>query len=349
MDIQNPYKTVDWDRYIQYKANLHTHTTISDGSLSPQSMVELYDKYGYKILAISDHNRVTYPWEKFTQFHPSQLCSIRNDYAVKGIKPEESRYEPRGIIPEALVFEDRYPAKMGMVAVQGNEITLNREHPDLGLHDMGSYFSDQSDISLKGEETLTAITEKNGLAFFMHPGRYEFSTEWYLNFYDRFDCLTGLELYNAGETRCIEIWDSLLVDLMPERPVWGFSNDDTHTLNHFGGNWNMFILPELSERAVRNAMEQGLLFFVYASEGRKKKRVNPPVIESVDVDIRKGIIAIEAAGHDSVIWISEGKKIYNGNEINLNKFPEVDRYIRAVVYGEEGKTIVGTQPFGIKR
>ena len=40
----------------QYKANLHAHSTISDGELTPAAMKELYRSRGYSILSITDHN-----------------------------------------------------------------------------------------------------------------------------------------------------------------------------------------------------------------------------------------------------------------------------------------------------
>jgi len=39
-----------------YKANLHTHTTVSDGKASPEERVEQYRAQGYSVLAITDHN-----------------------------------------------------------------------------------------------------------------------------------------------------------------------------------------------------------------------------------------------------------------------------------------------------
>lgn len=41
----------------QYKANLHCHSTLSDGHLSPEALKELYKSNGYHILAITDHER----------------------------------------------------------------------------------------------------------------------------------------------------------------------------------------------------------------------------------------------------------------------------------------------------
>ena len=39
----------------QYKANLHSHTTLSDGKRSPEELVSEYKKRGYSVLAITDH------------------------------------------------------------------------------------------------------------------------------------------------------------------------------------------------------------------------------------------------------------------------------------------------------
>ena len=40
-----------------YKANLHSHSTVSDGELTPEQMKKLYKENGYSIIAFTDHNR----------------------------------------------------------------------------------------------------------------------------------------------------------------------------------------------------------------------------------------------------------------------------------------------------
>ncbi|MCD6361717.1 MAG: PHP domain-containing protein [Armatimonadetes bacterium] len=45
------------------KGNLHLHTTASDGLVTPQEAVELYQGAGYDFLAITDHNTVVDPTE----------------------------------------------------------------------------------------------------------------------------------------------------------------------------------------------------------------------------------------------------------------------------------------------
>ena len=39
----------------QYKANLHCHSTLSDGHLTPAELKDAYKSHGYSVLAITDH------------------------------------------------------------------------------------------------------------------------------------------------------------------------------------------------------------------------------------------------------------------------------------------------------
>lgn len=41
----------------QYKANLHCHSNLSDGKLTPEELAQAYKSRGYSILAITDHER----------------------------------------------------------------------------------------------------------------------------------------------------------------------------------------------------------------------------------------------------------------------------------------------------
>ena len=44
----------------QYKANLHCHSTLSDGKLTPEQLKNAYKDKGYSVLAITDHE---YPYD----------------------------------------------------------------------------------------------------------------------------------------------------------------------------------------------------------------------------------------------------------------------------------------------
>ena len=48
-----------------YKGNIHSHTTISDGMLTPEQSVKLYKENGYHFLCFSEHDIFTDYREQF--------------------------------------------------------------------------------------------------------------------------------------------------------------------------------------------------------------------------------------------------------------------------------------------
>ena len=38
-----------------YKANLHVHTTVSDGEITPEEIKRIYMEQGYSVVAFTDH------------------------------------------------------------------------------------------------------------------------------------------------------------------------------------------------------------------------------------------------------------------------------------------------------
>ena len=73
--IDNPYKDVNWATFGRHKGNFHTHTTQSDGSMSPGTVIDQYKQLGYSVLALTDHNTVTYPWATYGR-DPVQLGMV---------------------------------------------------------------------------------------------------------------------------------------------------------------------------------------------------------------------------------------------------------------------------------
>lgn len=331
-EIDNPYKNVDWQNHQQYKANLHTHTTRSDGRMSPQQVVDNYHKLGYSILAITDHNEVTFPWTSFAELSPSERAN--------------ERLQAGEIGAAALEYENRSPENLGMFAIQGNEVS--------SPHHVGSYFSDYQ--SQPGDErvTLTELGEKGGLLLLNHPGRYtardpeKYNVDWYVDIFNDYDYLTGMEVYNQGDRypNDRKHWDSVLTKIMPERNVWGYSNDDFHAgIERLGRNWNVFILPDLNEESIRQGMLEGNFLYVYAINGHNGPAV--PKIESINVSKKNTAIEIVASGEDSIRWISGGNVVARGNTIRLPETENLSGYVRAEIYGPE--SVTGTQPFGVTK
>ncbi len=306
IELEDPYEEVDWNAYGQHYANLHTHTRNSDGVYSVPGAIDAYYERGYEILAIADHNYVTWPWE---------------DY-------------------------DRDPEELGMLAVQANEIS--------DTHHIGSYFNDfdidgreysviwggtgeKADIS--EDEVLHKIAERDGLAVFFHPGRYEKPAGYYEKFYKKYDHLVGMEVVNQRDRYPQDRakWDDVLTMLMPERPVWGFANDDMHAPWHVGNSYNIFLLPELTEEKFRTAMKTGQFYF---SNGE-----GSPTLDAVNVDNDEGTVSVDVDDVKEIVWISDGMVIGKGDTLEFTNTANVGSYVRAEIIGEEGITY--TNPFGV--
>ncbi|MDX9882967.1 MAG: hypothetical protein RBS73_12965 [Prolixibacteraceae bacterium] len=325
-EISNPYRQVKWENDGQYKANLHTHTTRSDGSHAPQYVVDKYHQLGYNILALTDHNEVTFPWTSFASMEASTKS--------------KERLKEGKVSAENLVYENRDPKVLGMIAIQGNEVS--------SPHHVGSLFNDYNRPTKQEDSTFIATAAKNGLVIINHPGRYKHNAQWYIDFYKKYNHLVGMEIYNQVDRypNDRQLWDSVLVALLPARPVWAYSNDDMHGEAKLGYSWNIFILPELSEEWVRKGMEEGRSFYVHSPQGHKNLQM--PVVQSVQVFPKKGRIDIRVTGQDSVRWISGGKIIQRGASLKLNDCPDISSYVRAEIFGPQG-LVVGTQPFSVSK
>jgi hypothetical protein len=325
--LQNPYADVDWEHHRQYKANLHTHTMVSDGWENPQTVVDMYKNLDYHILAITDHRNVTYPWDKFSTFPVSAKTKKR--LADKLPRPQEAD----AIAPEDLFFKDVKPGDTGLLDIQGDELVFKG-------HDINSYFNDYNGKFSSG--TLDTVAEKGGLMVFCHPGRYKLPMAWYKDLYQHHAHLVGIEVFNCGNRYPNDrrLWDSLLTQGTTRRPLWGYSNDDMHSLRDLGRNWNVMILPVLDRRHVRRAMERGTFYFVNAPQGHKGP--TPPEIKAIIVNERT--ISIQAVAADSIRWICNGTRIHKGSHLSANKLPKHAAYIRAELFGR-GNTLVCTQPF----
>jgi len=240
-----------------------------------------------------------------------------------------------------LAFE-RDPETIGMVAIEGNEISLK--------HHIGSYFNDYGDSSIDSEDiAIEEIGRRSGLAVLFHPGRYKMPVDWYTGMFRTYSHLIGLEVYNQGDRYSGDrkTWDAILTGIVTERPIWGFSNDDMHNpQTQLGRNWNIMLLPELSSEWVRRGMKNGMFFFVYAPDGHDG--TTPPVIKSITVDSQKGTIHIAASGYENIEWISDGKVVHRGDRVSLSELSGLGGYIRAVIHAEDSGSVVGTQPFRIQ-
>jgi len=318
----NPYRSIDFDAVRPYRANLHTHTAQSDGHLAPHEAVDAYHELGYSILALTDHDLVTWPWTEFSAL-------TLHDKARRMLQMGGGR----------LPYQNRDPAALNMLAVQGAEASRH--------HHTGTYFCDVPGQKTL-EDTLDEVRRQNGLAVLFHPGRYQWPDEKYLALFrdERLrEVLVGLEVFNQGDRFLKDraLWDRLLTELMPDRPVWGYSGDDMHHREHIGRNWIVFFLPELTEQALRDAMVNGRSYFCRVRTTGDKA----PVIHRIETSPDGMILTIRATGHKWTAWFSEGRRVHWGDQIDLRQGKGVAKYVRAQLPGKDGQGTSFTQPFAV--
>lgn len=339
--VTNAYSEVNWETTGRYKANYHTHSDQSfDTSINPNDVVDRYQSKAYQILALTEHDANSYPWEMFQSFN----------YA----------------------YENRNSGTMGMLTFPAVE--LSKDSRNNWSETTGGEFNHHNDFftGRKGQEFISlqesyAYTEKlGGLQIINHPGQYwsidktydndnfqKDSPAWHVRNFQTYPSLIGLEVYNQGNRRPNDriLWDQILDKIMPERPVYGYSCDDAHTLDHYFRNYQFMLMDELSIPALKDAMHQGKLYFSYEPGGSGAARA--PRIQNIQVDNDAKTITVEADSEE-IYWIS-GTDIKDG-VANTRKSTVVGygktfyfdgfqgNYIRALIKNQYGETC--TQPFG---
>ncbi len=315
--VFNPYEGLDWNA-TQQKANLHTHTTQSDGAMPPARVIDEYHERGYDILALTDHNLCTYPWQ---------------DYG-------------------------RDPSALNMLAISGNELSRH--------HHTGSLFCELETDETDHNAALNEVAAQGGLAILYHPGRYWRPAgdapeavpadvlERYAGLFSRHGHLVGMEIINQGNRYPHDrlLWDALLGEMMPDRPVHAFCDDDMHGTGTLGRDWTVFPLQALTEQTVREALQAGAFYSASVSTHPKAERSveGTPVIDHIVHDPEIGVLSVyasvggepvEAAGYR---WVSEGEALHVGPELQYQEEDGIGSYVRVEIVGPGGTAF--TNAFG---
>ncbi len=345
----SPYKGIDWDNVLQAKAQLHTHTTRSDGYFSPNYVVDRYHELGYDILAITDHWLVTYPWQEFSSFSPSSRTYVRRD------EGELDALEHGDVF----VYADRDPGALGMLAIRGSEPS----HTGRRNHHMVSLFAGVSGEGMDFEQTLAANEEAGGLISFAHPAR---STERnnnepddYIYYFDKYPHVYGIDIFTRATFREPDRWPiskNLISRLLmhygsPDapgwRPVWMTATDDLHRLEDIDQAYQVQLVDRLDHENVYNSLKNGAFFWVAKAPGKQA-----PVISSIDFS--GSAITVNGTGYDHVSWYFDNKLVHTGEKFDFfENGSEEMFYVYFLAHTsdfsvERGQgALTGSQPFWI--
>lgn len=355
-EITSPYETVDWENWNQYKAQLHTHTLYSDGTVDVKDVVERYYELGYDILAVTDHGVVNKGWNKV----PEVLDLIGYNQYINNFKPmSQERYEEITIEGAGRGGRPMLDVPYG---IELNALVIRKNH-------VNGFFVDYGQGILGTEEDYETVikgnSEAGGLTFINHPGDFIAANaengrakdynqlKVFIDPLMKYDSCVGIEVFNLRDTtdRADRIlWDTILQYTIPQgKNVWGFANDDSHALDDIDVTRDIMLMPELSNEALRTAMENGTFFACsryaryemgedFVGEGEYAK------IHSLRVDDENDTITVVASDYDVIEWIADGEVITTGETIDLREFSdEIGCYVRFQIKNEGG--IVCSQPF----
>lgn len=217
-----------------YKANLHSHTTVSDGNLTPEEMKEKYKAAGYSVIAMTDHNILvdhralndpdflTIPG---TELHVEGWDgNIRKTIHLNALAMDPDRV--RFIAPPAEYSIPCIQAKIDELRAGG--FIINYNHPDWSSQEPSDY------LPLEG---FTAMEAYNHIS----------------------------EIHN-GDGKSIAQFDNML---RHGKRLFCIATDDNHNeltykgqrggTDSFGG-WTMIRAAELSHRAIMDAFTAGSFY-----------------------------------------------------------------------------------------
>jgi len=296
-----------------YKVNMHNHTTLSDGTQTPEEVKKLYTEHGYSAVVFTDHEIL---------FGHKDLCD-ENFVALHGyevaIKKDMHRHTDH-FMP---VYHFNMIAKSQDNLTMVNFFKNNPSFPGKNqafadAHAQYSSTIDTYEYSIDWINGYTkAVKDAGFLINYNHP-------QWSLQ-----DCrdfiglehLHSIEVINGG---CIRHNDNTSVHYaqmlrsgMRAVPTAG---DDNHSANECENAWTMIKAPELTYDALISAYERG---DCYVSEG-------PEILSLV---LNDGKIKIKTSAASEIVLFCEGRYIVN-HKASDNPLTEAEFVYRPEAFGK---------------
>ena len=239
------------------KANLHTHTTYSDGSLTPEEAKKEYQARGYDIVAFSDHELLM-PHPELTDEHFLALTSTEYEFVdFEDPSPFPLKKVYHMVLIASRPDETFYPWATRS-AFWGNALNYIQDYCQ-GEH---SRYPDQRNVNA----AVAQAKERGYLVTFCHPG-------WSLNRYPDYCDLNGfdfVEVFNSdsgGAGRYSDTSENAFDDfLYLGKEVAPTASDDSHAVSHIGHGATYVKTKDLSYGSVYEALKAKNTF---ASTGPK--------------------------------------------------------------------------------
>ena len=262
-----------------YKANLHSHSTLSDGAYTVEELKDIYKANGYSVFAFTEHGKY-HDLRRLDDADfitlPSYEANLTRDYTTTpfAVLKKVEKVMP----PQAEVVH------LNMFAIDPDKTTCEPDISD--IYDTHSV-ENVNELIRRGKEAGFIVS-------FNHP-------HWSLNaasLYNKLEGLTAIELINGACHR------SSAMDFAPHvmrEMAWNgkrlvaFAGDDNHKERHFFQAWTMIKAPELSHKAIITAMQKG---DCYVSTGPEIK----------ELYVEDGVVHIKTSEVQGIFMATAGRR-----------------------------------------
>ncbi|MBQ3590157.1 MAG: PHP domain-containing protein [Clostridia bacterium] len=304
-----------------YRANMHCHTTVSDGHYSPEKIKEEYKKMGYSIVAYTDHEIIC----DHSHLTDDEFLAITSsEFSINDSKPCFD-------IPQGEYMDAWRSKKVIHLGVYSKD-PHNLFHPatDKGTFDWWkSQGKSIENVEVDGysrtytlesiNETIRRLNEKGFLVSLNHPN-------WSLNDMDDYlniEGLWSLEILNyateriSGAEYCPYIYDHMI--RKGKNPnLFCNMGDDNHnrggSFDHSFGGSTIIGAKELKYDQIISALENGEF---YCASGK-----NPPKINALYVE--DNVIKIDCSPATDIFLTGMGRNFRfantDGEEITHAEF-----------------------------
>ena len=240
-----------------YKANLHCHTTFSDGIMTPQEVKDYYKERGYSVVAFTDHC-VMVP-------HPE--LDDDSFIALNG-------YENEQVINQKEPVPRRKDCHVCYIALKKDNITMPYfirrsiwgKGKELIPEVKFNYDNTLEAWGYNAEVTNNCIKLAREAGFFVTYNHPAWSAEHYED-YSKYTGMNAMEIFNYGswvggyQEYVPHVYDELL--RKGER-IYAIATDDNHGVKSSCGGWTMIKADKLEYETITDALVKG---HFYASWG----------------------------------------------------------------------------------
>ncbi|MBQ8850646.1 MAG: hypothetical protein IJ011_09970 [Clostridia bacterium] len=277
----------------QYRANLHSHSVLSDGHLTPEEMKKAYKDEGYSILCISDHE---YPKDHSDITEPDFLMLTGYEVYIR-MSPDGKMhpYEPE--VHLNLFAKEPHNEKYVCYDYPYAKYIRKTEGRLEGLTLVGEQGARHYDVEYINKFIKTAV-DNGYMVAYNHPV-WSLEDEASILAYD--NCFS-LEICNYGSYRsmaveyCVALYHQLL---RHGKRMFCNAGDDNHNGNKMltgsFGAWTMIMADKLDYASVIEAMECGDM---YSSTGPSIK----------EISFEDGTVHVECSEAAHIHMFNGGKK-----------------------------------------